>query len=324
MKPLASISFDMDNEWAYLKTHGDSNWQDFPSYLALVVPRVLALLDALGLRATFFIVGQDAALAKNREALANIAAHGHEIGHHSFSHEPWLHRYTWAELNEEIKKGEDAIAEATSKVPMGFRGPGYSISRTCLEVLAKRGYRYDASTLPTLIGPLARAYYFFGARLDSVERKKREALFGRISDALLPLKPYLWRLENGVLLEIPVTTFPILRLPIHPSYLLYFGRFSRLAAEAYFHAALLACRARGISPSILLHPLDFLDGTEVPSLRFFPAMDRPSAEKIAQVHNHLLLLKKYFEVLPVGEFARSISHLDLPEIEASQLLAEVP
>ena len=40
-KPLASLSLDLDNKWSYMKTHGDAGWEAFPSYLDIVVPRVL-------------------------------------------------------------------------------------------------------------------------------------------------------------------------------------------------------------------------------------------------------------------------------------------
>src|SRR6478752_92451 len=79
---IASLSLDLDNKWSYLKTHGDRGWEEFPSYLDGVVPRFLDVLDKLGLRITVFIVGQDAALSKNRAALASIADAGHEIGNH--------------------------------------------------------------------------------------------------------------------------------------------------------------------------------------------------------------------------------------------------
>jgi len=72
-KPLASLSLDLDNKWSYLKTRGDRAWQSLPSYLDLVVPRVLELLKTLDLTITVFVVGQDAALAVHREPLAAIA-----------------------------------------------------------------------------------------------------------------------------------------------------------------------------------------------------------------------------------------------------------
>src|SRR3954471_11929964 len=98
---IASLSLDLDNQWSYMKTHGDAGWQSFPSYLDIVVPRVLDFLkERNDLAITFFIVGQDAALPKNREALAALASAAggrHEIGNHSFNHEPWLHLYTRTE-----------------------------------------------------------------------------------------------------------------------------------------------------------------------------------------------------------------------------------
>src|SRR5690349_2232447 len=143
MKPLASLSLDLDNEWSYLKTHGDAGWVDYPSYLDVVVPRVLDLLATRGLTITWFVVGQDADLARNREPLGAIAYAGHEIGNHSFRHEPWLHKYPDTEVRDELSRAEEAIESATSFRPVGFRGPGYSLSPAVLETLVERGYRYD-------------------------------------------------------------------------------------------------------------------------------------------------------------------------------------
>ncbi|HEX8638711.1 MAG TPA: polysaccharide deacetylase family protein, partial [Pyrinomonadaceae bacterium] len=115
MKPIASLSLDLDNKWSYMKTHGDAGWETLPSYLDVCVPRVLDFLRERDLRITFFIVGQDAALDKNLEALTQISAAGHEIGNHSFNHEPWLHLYTKQELADEFQKTEDAIARITNQ-----------------------------------------------------------------------------------------------------------------------------------------------------------------------------------------------------------------
>jgi peptidoglycan/xylan/chitin deacetylase (PgdA/CDA1 family) len=69
---------------------------------------------------TVFIVGQDAALEKNNAALASLSAAGHEIGNHSFRHEPWFHLYTKAEIETEIRTAEEAIEKATGKAPRRF------------------------------------------------------------------------------------------------------------------------------------------------------------------------------------------------------------
>ena len=83
-KPLASISLDLDNQWSYMKIHGDSGWEKFPSYLDAFIPYVLNILDELDLKITFFIVGQDAVLEKNKKYLRMIVEQGHEVGNHSF------------------------------------------------------------------------------------------------------------------------------------------------------------------------------------------------------------------------------------------------
>lgn len=300
---LASLSLDLDNEWAYLRTHEDPAWESYPSYLPLVVPRILEVLRARGLKITFFVVGQDAALEVNRAPLQSIAADGHEIGNHSMRHEPWLHLYSEAELETELADSEAHIEEATGQRPRGFRGPGYSLSRPTLEVLARRGYAYDASTLPSFIGPLARAYYFATGQFNKEQRERLGRLFGGWREGFQPLRPYRWRTNHGGLVEVPVTTFPLFRVPIHLSYVQYLAGLSPGLAVSYFRIAITACRLARVEPSVLLHPLDFLGGEDVPSLRFFPSMSLDAKTKISVVERCLDILVRSHAVTGVGAHA---------------------
>jgi hypothetical protein len=302
-RPVCSLSLDLDNLWSYMKTHGDSGWESLPTYLDLVVPSTLEVLRRYGWTITFFIVGQDAALEKNRDALASIAEAGHEIGNHSFHHEPWLHLYTEEQTKDEIERAEHAIGSATGATPRGFRGPGYSLSRATVEVLARRGYRYDGSTLPTFLGPLARAYYFRTTDLTAEEKQQRKILFGGFNDGFKPLGSYLWVTDHEELLEIPVTTMPILRLPFHFSYLLYIGTFSASLAKLYFRSALRLCRAARVEPSLLLHPLDFVGGDAISELAFFPAMKSTTEQKGALLTSLFNILGRQSQVLPMGRHA---------------------
>jgi peptidoglycan-N-acetylglucosamine deacetylase len=307
MKPIASLSLDLDNQWSYMKTHGDAGWETYPSYLDVVVPRVLEFLRERDLKITFFLVGQDAALKKNRDAIRSIAEAGHEIGNHSFNHEPWLHLYSREQLNEEFDKTEAALQDVTGRIPVGFRGPGYSLSPTVLEVLAERDYEYDCSTLPTYIAPLARAYYFFKSpEMTDEEREKRKRLFGKLSDGFQTLKGHMLDISGKSLVELPVTTFPVIKTPIHLSYLLYLSTFSRGGAHCYWRAALAACRATGVEPSLLLHPLDFLSGEDAPELKFFPGMNVPTEKKLSFVSDALDLYTKRFDVVCLRDHARSV------------------
>jgi peptidoglycan-N-acetylglucosamine deacetylase len=306
-KPLASLSLDLDNQWSYMKTRGDPAWESLPSYLDLVVPRALRFLQERGLKITFFIVGQDAALPENRSALAAIAAAGHEIGNHSFRHEPWLHLYSADEVETEIARAESAILAATGQRPTGFRGPGFSISTPVLATLKRRGYRYDASTFPTFLGPLARAYYFFATRLEKQQREQRKELFGGVREGLRPLRPYMWRLGNESLLEVPVTTMPIFRLPFHVSYLIYIAGFSPRLARLYFTTALMLCRWTGVEPSLLLHPLDFLGADDrLEPLRFFPGMNVGSTTKLAWLDRFVAAFRRRFDIVPIGAHVEAL------------------
>jgi peptidoglycan-N-acetylglucosamine deacetylase len=321
MKQIASLSLDLDNKWSYMKTHGDAGWETYPSYLDVCIPRVLEFLKERNLTITFFIVGQDAALEKNHEALRQIADAGHEIGNHSFRHEPWLHLYSKDELIEEFEKTEEALENACGKRPKGFRGPGYSLSPTVLEVLAERGYEYDCSTLPTYIAPLARAYYFFKSpEMSDEEREKRKKLFGKFSDGFQSLKPYKWRIGEKTLTEIPVTTLPVVKTPIHASYVVYLSTFSKFAARNYWKTALRMCRLTGVQPSLLLHPLDFLSGEDAPELKFFPAMDLPLEEKLEFVGEILETYAESFSIVSMREHAASVSG----EKTATRRLKEMP
>ena len=85
----------------------------------------------------------------------------------------------------------------------------------------------------------------------------------------------------GELIEIPVTTMPLFKVPIHASYILYLSCYSEALAMAYLKTALALCRLTGTPPSILLHPLDFLGGDDEKDLSFFPAMNLPGEKKMA-------------------------------------------
>jgi hypothetical protein len=306
-RPRASLSLDLDDLWSYLRTRGDPSWESRPSYLPDFLPRVLDVLDRIGVRITFFVVGFDATRKENQPHLRAITERGHEVGNHSFAHECWLHRYSTAELEADIQKAEEALRAATGQQPTGFRGPGFSWSADLFEVLARRHYLYDASTFPTFLGPLARLYFLASTNLSAEEREERAALFGSFRDGLRPNQPYRWRLQGGgTLLEIPVTTIPVIKTPFHMSYLLYLSRFSTALMRAYLHSALAACRALGVEPCFLLHPLDLLGGDQVPQLSFFPGMDLPGHRKERLFTEVLGVLASRFELMTMGELATSL------------------
>lgn len=307
-KLLAAISLDLDDQWSYMKVHGDKGWENFPSYLDVVIPIVLGLLDKLKIKITFFIVGQDAAIEKNHKVLRMIIERGHEVGNHSFHHESWLQSYSKEKIEEEIIQAEEAIFIATGERTKCFRGPGFSWSNDLLSVLKNRNYLFDASLLPTYISPLMRRYYFWKSTLSKEEKKNRKELFGSIKEGFYPLKPFYWKIKNKEpLLEIPVTTIPFLKLPFHQSYLLYISNMSEMLMKSYLYFAIGMCRMTKTQPSFLLHPLDLIGSDKVPELSFFPGMNVKSEEKLKVFEKVMGILNKNFELVTMSQFAATLS-----------------
>lgn len=85
-----------------------------------VTPRILAVLEKHQVKATFFMIGLN--VAKYPEVAAQVAAAGHEVANHSWSH-PNLTKLTTAQMNAEIDKTNEAIYEATGKNVRTYRPP---------------------------------------------------------------------------------------------------------------------------------------------------------------------------------------------------------
>jgi peptidoglycan/xylan/chitin deacetylase (PgdA/CDA1 family) len=303
-KPIASLSLDLDDLWAYQRSHGDPAWTQRRSYLPALMPPLLDLLDEQSCRITFFVVGADAAAPKSAPWIRMITERGHEVGNHSFNHECWMQRSPRGEIDSEIARAEEAIFAATGVRPRAYRGPAFSWSPALLEVLAEREYVYDASTLPTYLGPLARAYFLATARLSPEQRQQHRDLFGSFRDGIRPVYAYRWQLASGrSLLEIPVTTIPFVKTPFHMSYLIYLSRFSLGLMRTYLRAAIRLCLRTGVNPSFLLHPLDILDLDPAPELAFFPGMDLPAPNKRKIVREVIGTLAAHFTLVPMSSHA---------------------
>jgi len=316
-KPIASISLDLDNQWSYMKIHGDEGWDKYPSYFNIFVPHVLNVLDELDLKITFFIVGKDTESEENSKYLRMITDRGHEVGNHSYNHESWLQTYSYEKIEKEIRDAEEAIEKVTGQRPVGFRGPGFSWSKDLLKVLESRGYKYDASTLPTYLGPIARMYYFKKSNLSKEEKKARKELFGKFSEGFRNLKPYQWNLENGkTITEIPVTTMPVFKLPFHLSYLIYLGNISMPLMKLYLSTAINMCKITNTPISFLLHPLDLIGGDQIKELAFFPGMNVTSDKKVEIFKQVINSLKKHYEIVNMDQhYSYFITNSNMREVE---------
>lgn len=99
-------------------------------------PEILAILKEKKVRATFFVVGENA--ERFHDILGQEVKDGHEIGIHTYDHKS-LRKLSKGKIEEELQRTEKAIADVTAK-PTLFRPPGGAYSKTVLQVAQDMGY----------------------------------------------------------------------------------------------------------------------------------------------------------------------------------------
>jgi peptidoglycan-N-acetylglucosamine deacetylase len=108
-------------------------FDDGPS--AATTPRLLDILKQRNIKATFFLIGQNA--ASNPDIVRRILADGHEIGNHSWTH-PQLSKLSDDRVTTEITKTQDAIKEASGFTPTLLRPPYGAITARQREWIESR------------------------------------------------------------------------------------------------------------------------------------------------------------------------------------------
>jgi len=107
--------------------------------------RLLELLEERSVRGTFFVLGWVA--DRSPGLVRRIAASGHEIACHGYSHE-LIYRQSPAEFREETARAKGLLESATGQAVLGYRAASFSIVREtlwALDDLIDLGFRYDSS-----------------------------------------------------------------------------------------------------------------------------------------------------------------------------------
>lgn len=101
-------------------------------------PAVLEVLADRGVRATFFLVGEQ--VLRNPSIPAEIVAEGHGIGLHCHRHRNLLRLTPW-QVREDIARAQIAIEDATGVSPMLYRPPYGVLNATALRLARSAGRR---------------------------------------------------------------------------------------------------------------------------------------------------------------------------------------
>jgi len=144
-----SLTFDVDGEAGLACRPGSfegrlSSVSEARFGIVRGLGRVLAALAEHGVAGTFYVPG---VVAEHDGALVReIAAAGHEIGHHGHRHLP-AHRLDAAGQREEIERGLAALEDCLRVRVRGYRSPAWELTATTLALLGEHKFTHDSSLM---------------------------------------------------------------------------------------------------------------------------------------------------------------------------------
>src|SRR5512139_1590157 len=162
----ALLSIDLD-EWYHCRWATGSlrsRWKDTDTFFRehygsnrpageLVEParRTLDLFDRLGVKGTFFVLGEVATFYP--DLVREIAARGHEVGCHGFSHVD-IDVLGPERFDDELGRAQPLLSELAGREVVGYRAPNLLLRDWQVPILRAHGFRYDASvcTSRSLLG----------------------------------------------------------------------------------------------------------------------------------------------------------------------------
>jgi hypothetical protein len=255
----AVFSCDLDPIDRHLEGYGFEDVAPCDLIYRTAVPRLLELLDALGVPAVLFTIGRDA--AAQRELLRRATAAGHEVASHSLTHPQPFSTLDDAALREQLDASRAQLSAAAGCDVVGFRAPAWDVDARVLHLVRAAGYRYDASVFPTPV--------LLASRLAAYRRSSgKRSIFSMdlLGHAFAPMRPHLLGNGTGDLVEFPIAVTPRLRLPVyHTMAYLVPGTLFRRNLQALlrsdqpvcyeFHAAdLLDLERDRVDPRMARHP----------------------------------------------------------------------
>jgi len=266
-----------------------SQWGEWPTTVERNTQRLLDLFDEKQIKATFFVLGWVA--ERYTDLIRDIAARGHEIASHGYSHQ-LVYRQTPEEFRSETVRSKQLLEDIVQKPVIGYRAASYSITRDslwALDILGELGFVWDSSIFPV--------YHDRYGIPDS------------------PTAPYLAAVSGGrTLLEFPLTTAAVMgyRMPAAG------GGYFRLYPYALSRGLFQRATANGTTPAIFyLHPWEIdPDQPRVPGasllsrFRHYNNLDRC-----------LSRLQALIDEFPFGTVSDSLRSFDLTNSKPVQLAA---
>ena len=251
-------------------------WHRFESRVQRNTDITLDLLDEVGAKATFFVLGW---IGEHQpEVVAEVARRGHEIASKGYFHRS-IRDLTPELFREDVRRSRDALETAANVPVRGFRMPRGGFGKGdlwALDVLAEEGFEYDSSLRP----------------------------FG-IEFADQPFRRFIHRHEHAgrCIWEVPLSTWKLgpLTVPISG------GNYVRQLPDAFTRRAIAHWVKRQTSPLVFYFHIWELD-PEQPRISAVSMLER-----IRQYRNLDAMGERIRHYLRAYKFGTIAQYLRLPE-----------
>ena len=148
---INALSFDVEDYFQvsnFEKVVREEDWSTYESRVERNVETILGILDRLGVKATFFVLGWIA--EHHPQIVKTIAVCGHELASHGYRHQ-LIYNQTPAEMKSETERAVQLVEDLSGSKVLGYRAASFSVvgsSLWALDILQELGLRYDSSIFP--------------------------------------------------------------------------------------------------------------------------------------------------------------------------------
>ena len=150
-RTINAMTVDVEEHFqvsAFADSVDRASWASQPTRVEANMSRLLELYEEAGVRTTCFVLGWVA--DRYPDLVRKIAAHGHEIGSHGWSHQ-LIYNQTEEQFRDELERSRKLLQDLSGQPVAGHRAASFSIDRRnlwALDVIAETGFSYDSSLFP--------------------------------------------------------------------------------------------------------------------------------------------------------------------------------
>jgi peptidoglycan-N-acetylglucosamine deacetylase len=182
---LVCLTFDFDTQSGFIARGMTTPTPLSRGEFGLVgARRILDLLKANGIRATWFVPGFT--IESHPKACEAVVQDGHEIAHHSWAHIPPANQRR-DEEEADLVRSNAAIERLTGRKARGYRSPSWDLSENTIDLLVAHGFLYDSSLM-------GADYWPYRARRNDVIELGKPFVFG--TETPLIEMPISWSLDD--------------------------------------------------------------------------------------------------------------------------------